>query len=101
MAAGTILHQNTIAKLEAKELQVDLTSSGDKGDTVMYGIKVDQIAMQVDVKIETQTAFSEFIQDQVDTEIKIAENIINLVKSDTALTKTFLKDKKGYNSRVN
>jgi len=63
MAVGTIQHYNTIAKLEAKELQVDLTSSGDKGDTAMYGNKVDQIAMQVDVKIETNTSFSEFIQD--------------------------------------
>lgn len=57
--------------------------------------------MQLDVKIDPQVSFTEFIQDYVETEIQIATNIINLVKSDTTLTKNFLKDKKGYNSRVN
>jgi len=43
----------------------------------------------------------EFIHDYIDTEIKTAETVINIVKSDSSLTKNFLKDKKGYNSRVN
>lgn len=102
MAQGVIMHQNTIAKLEAKELQVNLTSnSGKELDSVLLGNKLDQIEMQVDVKIETNTSFTEFIQDQIHTEIKVAEVIINLIKSDTLITKTYLKDKKGYNSRVN
>jgi hypothetical protein len=102
MAVDTITYYNIIAKLEAKELQIDLSSKSDKSnDTKHINDKIEQIEQQIDVKINTQMTFKEFIHDYIDTEIKTAETVINIVKSDSLLTKNFLKDKKGYNSRVN